>query len=155
MQIFTPYSSPLKCAEALWNDSKRYNKQLIECYQILRATRGIGRAWLNHPVVKMYKPHRVWLHCYMRCLEYYRMYKKSVNEVDKMSFKKSAEIFNDRANIIMPPFLTDDFCNQHKRRLYTKSPELYPQFAEYGKSEENWYFVDGKLLKYINGKQVK
>lgn len=79
----------------------------------------------------------------MRCLEYYRMY------------KKSAEIFNDRANIIMPPFLTDDFCNQHKRRLYSKSAELYPQFAEYGKSEENWYFVGGKLLKYINGKQVK
>lgn len=28
MQIFIPYSSPLDCAKALWEDRLRYNKQV-------------------------------------------------------------------------------------------------------------------------------
>ena len=28
MNVFVPYSSPLDCAKALWNDSKRYNRQI-------------------------------------------------------------------------------------------------------------------------------
>lgn len=35
-----------------------------------------------------------------------------------------------------------------------EAPELYPQFAKYGKSEENWYFVDGQIVKYVNGKRI-
>lgn len=54
-----------------------------------------------------------------------------------------------------PSFLTQEFCDQHKRRLYTKAQELYPQFAKYGKSDVNYYFVDGELLKYKNGKRIK
>lgn len=54
-----------------------------------------------------------------------------------------------------PSFLTQDLCDQHKRRLYTKAPELYPQFSELGTSEENWYFVDGRIIKYKDGKQIK
>lgn len=155
MQVFTPYKSPLDCAEALWKDSKRYNKQIIECRQILNAINGVGKGWFNHPVVKMYSNHKVWLNCYMLCLRYYRLYQKSVvNELDKKSFYTSAEIYSNRADIIRPPFLTEEFCDQHKRRLYTKSKEKYPQFAKYGKSDENWYFVDGRIVKYINGKKL-
>lgn len=51
-------------------------------------------------------------------------------------------------------FLTEEFQVQHRRRLYTKSLELYPQFAKYGTSEENWYYVDGKLVRYIKGKMI-
>lgn len=156
MQVFVPYSSPLDCAKALWDDSKRYNKQIIECRQILDAIDCISKGWRNHPVVKMYKYYREWLAIYYCCLQAYR----DAHKFDKSSFgynatMRMAETYSIEADAIMPPFLTDDFCNQHKRRLYSKSAELYPQFAEYGKSEENWYFVDGKLLKYINGKQVK
>lgn len=153
MQIFCPYPSPLDCAKALWNDKLRYNKQCIECTQILNAIDG-AKAWRNHPVTKMYKEHKVWLTCYMLCLNYYKLYKKSVNEIDKKSFYTSAEIFSNRADVVRPPFLTEEFCYQHKRRLYTKSPELYSLFAKYGKSDENWYFVDGRIVKYINGKKL-
>ena len=53
-----------------------------------------------------------------------------------------------------PSFITQDFCDQHKRRLYTKDPIHYAQFAEYGTSDENWYVVDGVLRKYVNSKWI-
>lgn len=150
MQIFVPYQEPIKCAEALWADQKRYNKQIVECGQILKAIDGETKAWANHPCTKMYKEYWTWLEYYMLCFMYYRDYKKGFNEGLDISLKHSAY-----ANTIRPPFLTDEFCDQHKRRLYTKAPALYPQFEKFGTSEENWYFVDGELLKYVNGKRVK
>ena len=65
-----------------------------------------------------------------------------------------AECWSSFADSCRPEFLADAFCDQHKRRLYTKSPNLYPQFASYGTSDENGYVVGGKLLKCVNGKQV-
>lgn len=153
MQIFVPYSEPIKVAQALWADKKSYNKQIIECCQILNAIDG-AKAWKNHPVTKMYKTYKVWLNCYRLCLIFYRLYQKSVNENDKKNFYISAGIFDSRADKVRPPFLTDEFCDQHKRRLFTKAPELYPQFEKCGKSEENWYVLEGKIVKYINGKRL-
>ena len=40
------------------------------------------------------------------------------------------------------------------RRLYTKDPVHYQQFAQYGTSDVNWYFVEVKWLYYKNGKQI-
>ena len=42
-----------------------------------------------------------------------------------------------------------------KKRLYTKAPEHYKQWESFGKSEENWYFVDGEWRIYENGKRIK
>lgn len=148
MQVFCPYPSPLDCAKAMWGDTKRYNKQIIECKQILDAIDGVGKGWLNHPVVRMYKPYREWLYKYMLCLIYYKEFKDNIRAIT------TSEMFSDESYYIRPPFLTDEFCIQHRRRLYTKSPKLYPQFEEYGTSEENWYYVGGELLKYVNGKRI-
>ena len=49
----------------------------------------------------------------------------------------------------------DDFIIQHRRRLYTKDKGFYKDFSIYGESDENWYVVDGKLIKYKNGKIQK
>lgn len=155
MQVFTPYKSPLDCAKALWNDQRRYNKSIIECKQILDAIYYVGKGWLNHPVVKMYRPYHKWLKFYMRCFEEYRKSMKSDNCTDKDGFMLEAEFYSRKADESRPPFMTDELCDQHKRRLYTKSSELYPQFAEYGKSEANYYFVNGELLKYKDGKRIK
>lgn len=154
MNVFVPYSSPLDCAKALWNDSKRFNKQIIECHQIIASING-AKAWRNHPVCLMYKDHKEWLECYLKCFEYYKNSIKSENEIDKLSFEYTAKFYSNKADNIRPPFLNDEFCDQHKRRLYCKAEYLYPQFAEYGKSEANWYFVNGELLKYKNGKRIK
>lgn len=146
MQVFTPYPEPLRTAMCL--DGCRLNKQLIEARQILDAIDRKGKGWFNHPVVKMYKPYREWLYQYMLCLGYYKEFK------DNLRAMTASESFSVRADEIRPPFLTEDFCNQHKRRLFTKNPEHYREFAEYGTSEENWYYVDGKIVKYINGKRI-
>lgn len=153
MQIFTPYPEPIEVAKAMWADQKRYNKQIIECKQIMAAIDG-AKAWRNHPICLMYKEHKERLRFYLWCFEAYRNSMKSDNYTDKDGFMMEAEYFSNRANAVKPSFLTDEFCDQHKRRLYTKSPELYPQFAKYGTSDINFYYVNGKLLKYKDGKRI-
>lgn len=142
MQVFVPYPSPIDVAKCL--DRRRLRKQIIECRQIIDAIDGQKDGWKNHPVTKMYRYHREWLESYYLCL---------------LSFEygdeDDAQYENAYAFHYRPPFLTKEFCDQHKRRLYTKAPELYPQFAELGMSEENWYFVDGRIIKYKDGKQIK
>lgn len=141
MQIFIPYKIPIDVARCL--DKRRLNKQIIETRQIINAISGISKAWFNHPVVKMYKDHIDFLKDYENCL---------------FSFisgsEETAMMFSDNAMRNIPDFITEDLCNQHKRRLYTKDNIHYKQFAEYGESEENWYVVDGELVKYINGKKL-
>lgn len=149
MNVFVPYKSPLECAKAMWGDSRRYNNQIIECKQILDAIDGVGKGWFNHPVTKMYNPYREWLYNYMMCLSFYREYKRRNED----AFKYCC-YYDNESNKATHTFLTDEFCDQHKRRLFTKSPGKYPQFAKYGTSEENWYFVGGELLKYVNGKMI-
>ena len=142
MQVFVPYPSPIDVAKCL--DPKRLKKQVIECDQILKAITGESKAWKNHPVVKMYSEHSSWLWYYRETLDAHL----------KKCFTLAKQYSHQCDAYLPPPFLTESFCDQHKRRLYTKAPELYPQFAEYGKSDENWYFVDGRLRRYVNGKQV-
>ena len=142
MQVFVPYPSPIDVAKCL--DPKRLRKQIIECDQILAAIEGRSEAWKNHSVVKMYGPYIYWLRCYRACL---LRFAEGTSDL--------AALWSRRADSTRPPFLTDSLCDQHKRRLYAKAPELYAQFAEYGKSDENWYIIDGQLVKYIKGKRVE
>lgn len=126
-------------------DRRRLRKQIVECDQILEAIAGESQAWKNHPVVKMYFNNPTWLWYYRETLESYMM-----------GLLTLAKQYSSQCDYYFrPSFLTQDLCDQHKRRLYTKSPELYPQFAELGTSEENWYFVDGRIIKYKDGKQIK
>lgn len=154
MQIFIPYPSPLDCAKALWNDRLRYNKQIIECNQILNAIDG-AKAWRNHPVCLMYKEHREWLQCYLKVFELYKSLKNSRKDYETQSYYYlELDKYEKCANKITPTFIDGEICIQHRKRLYTKSPELYPQFAEYGTSEENWYYISGQIVKYVNGKRI-
>lgn len=140
MQVFI-VGSPLETAKAL--DKLRLNKQIIECKQILDALKG-RKAWSNHPCVLQYKSKEGydWLLDYLYCLKCY-----------KEGLYKLAREFSDQA--FKPNFHTEEYYNQMKRRLYTKNKENYSQWAYLGESEENWYFVDGKWRKYINGKRIK
>lgn len=148
MQVFCPYPEPMMCAEAIWKDRLKYNKQIIECKQILSAIEG-KKAWRNHPVTKMYVKHKEWLEKYLMCFEAYKKYMQG----DEKAFMICC-VYNHEANKIRPKFLTDEFCDQHKRRLFTKAQNLYPQFADYGTSEENWYAEGNDLIVYQNGKRV-
>lgn len=143
MQVFVPYLNPFYTAQAL--DKRRLNKQIIECGQILRAIDDETAPWSHHPIVTMWKQHRDWLWWYRDCLDNYRRRNVEVaREIGAICFDK------------YPRFLTSDFCVQHRRRLYTKDPEHYSKFGwgGYGTSDENWYYLDGKVVKYVNGKRI-
>lgn len=141
MQVFVPYPSPIDVAKCL--DKRRLNKQIIEANQILDAVTGLKKGWRNHPAVLMYDHWKYWLWYYQYCL---RKYREGDLEV--------AQEASDCADRNRPPFITQELCDQHKRRLYAKAPDLYPQFGVYGASEENWYFIDGRIVKYVDGKRI-
>ena len=137
MQVFI-IGSPIETARVL--DKRRLNKQIIECHQILDALNG-AKAWSNHPVVLQYRGYEDWLKLYTKVLEEYCNSNYSVAEaIDSV--------------MVPPPFHNEEFFNQMKRRLYTKDNNHYRQYAHLGESQENWYFVDGCIRKYINGKRV-
>ena len=143
MQVFVPYINPFYVARCL--DKRRLNKQIVECDQILKAIANPDGPWGHHPVTLMWAQYSFWLSFYKECLISYQMGRI-----------KEALILGENCAMLYnrPKFLTKSFCAQHRRRLYTKSPELYPQFAKYGISEENWYYVNGKLVRYINGRKI-
>ena len=140
MQIFIPSPSCLQTARQL--DKRRLNKQIIEAAQILRAIDGEGKGWKNHPVTQMYRPYKQWLQLYRSCLMEFQ--RGNIEAADQIS---------RQADEIRPPFVNESFCCQHARRLYTKAPELYPQFAALGISQENWYVINGAIICYVNGKR--
>ena len=141
MQVFIPYPSPIDVARCL--DGKRLRKQIAECTQILYNLDGKSTFWHKHPIFKMYKRDYMWLVYYKETLD---LYNKGRIE--------QAELASKEADAIRPTFITDGLCDQHKRRLYTKAPHLYPQFAEYGTSDVNWYVVDGELWKFVDKKRI-
>lgn len=140
MQVFI-VGTPLETAMAL--DQKRLRKQIIECRQILDALNG-KTAWSNHPCVLQYREHKTWLQYYTRCLECY-----------SQGFPYTPMWYSEHSFVYRPPFHTQEYFDNMKARLYTKNPQHYAQFAEYGTSEENHYFVDGEWRKYVNGKRVE
>lgn len=133
--------SPLETAYAL--DPKRFNKQMIEARQILAALRGDTKAWSNHPCTLMYRDHDRWLYNYLRCLECVRNREYAM-----------ASLFSFTASQRRPPFHTEAYFNQMKRRLYTKDRDFYRQWSDLGESDVNWYFVDGEWRFYLSGKRI-
>lgn len=145
MTIFI-INSPYKTAKIL--DPKRLNKQVLECQWMIDMAEGKTKE-KNHPAYLMYKNHIEWIKLYQRCLSYYRDYLKH-NDGDELLMSIT---FSNEADKIKPPFLCQELYDNFRKRLYTKNPEYYSDFAEYGKTEANYYFVDGNWLKYENGKK--
>ena len=142
MQVFI-VGTALETAMAL--DKKRKHKQWIEIQQILDALNG-KIAWSNHPCTLQYKGYETWL-----------MYYRTVIEYLNMDMMEQAKAISDLADSIRPPFHTQEYLNQMKKRLYTKNPEHYKQWEHLGKSEVNYYWseVENKFIKYKNGKRIE
>lgn len=139
MQVFI-VGSPLETAMAL--DPKRLNRQIQETKVILAALNG-AKAWSNHPCVLQYRGYEKWLEIYKGILMSY----------EKCEFG-TAILSNMYAERVRPDWHTQEYYDQMKRRLYTKDTEHYKQWADLGKSDCNWYFVDGEWRKYVNGKRI-
>lgn len=139
MQIFVT-GSPFETAKNL--DRRRFNKQIIECSQILNAIHG-AKAWKNHPIIKSYKNHSKWVEFYLNCFHYY-------NTGDLINSLK----YSEEADKIRPNFQTEEYFNQMKRRLFTKDKEFYKKWSYLGESDINWYFIDSEWVFYKNGKKL-
>lgn len=68
MQTFLPSANPVTAARIL--DSKRLNKQILECYQILNVLSGKSPTggWRNHPAVLMWKGYERGLWQYVQAM---------------------------------------------------------------------------------------
>ena len=140
MQVFI-VGSPLETAMVL--DKKRLNRQIQEAQVILDALNG-AKAWSNHPCTLQYRGHEKWLMNYMGCLIRYRC-----GEIER------AATSSTWCELDTPPFHTQTYFDNMKSRLFTKDPVHYAEYAEYGTSDTNMYFVDGEWRYYKNGKRVK
>lgn len=134
MQIFI-IDTPIKTALSL--DRRRFHNQITEAKLILKGIRG-ENGWGRHALAKMYKDHSLWL-------EYYIMVFEAVKRCDLAE----AEFYNEFANEIKPNFLTEDFYNHMKCRLYTKDKEFYKDWEVFEESNINKYFVDGEWKCFI------
>lgn len=144
MQVFV-VGSPLETAMAL--SRKHLRNQINEAHVILAAIHGEGKGWIHHPVVLMYsEPNSVrWLQMYADILEGY------------LDGSMSLQMADREAKAITPAFHTPEFIKQMKRRLYTKAPQHYKQWAELGTSEDNFYWSPTRRawLMYRNGKLLE
>lgn len=144
MQVFV-VGSPLETAMAL--DKARLRSQIREAHVILAAIHGEGKGWIHHPVVLMYsEPNSVrWLQMYADILEGYLAGYTGLERADR------------EAREITPKFHTPEFIKQMKRRLYTKNPKEYERWAEFGESQDNYYWSPAKRawLMYRNGKLLE
>lgn len=124
MQVFLPYSDLSRVACSLYCDKRRYNKQIIECKQILAAINGTSKAWKNHPIVAQYRPYAKWLELYMKVLEWYRI---GGNKYLRQKFENDK--FINELRELEPPFIYDqEYLNNHKKRLFQKNPLKFPEF---------------------------
>ena len=148
MQVFI-VGTPLETAMAL--DPKRLRKQIIECRQILDALNG-AKAWSNHPCVLQYKGYEKWLRSYKECLEECQEGKSDDSPDGGFYGMRDA---SRHCEVCKPPFHTQEYFEQMKRRLFEKDEEHYKQWSHLGKSLDDWYYIDGKFVKYRNGRKVE
>ena len=55
-----------------------------------------------------------------------------------------AEIDKD----VQPKFINEAYCDNFKKRLYTKDKNKYECFKAYGESYENWYYIGNNWKFY-------
>lgn len=142
MQTFLPHKDFYAVAHDL--DSKRLNKQILECYQILNVLSNPSptAGWRNHPAVKMWRGHEHGLYKYAMIM---------VSEADARSIKTENNVANLRRlrsehgngwGNAMPQWYYNNqdmkrITATHKANLYKKAPELYPQYFVALQDENN------------------
>lgn len=142
MQTFLPFSDYELVAESL--DSKRLNKQILECYQILKVLSNDDphAGWRNHPAVKMWRGHEWGLLDYTYAMvseAKLRGIKTDKNEENISTLKIAKKSRWGKGN---PEWMNlSDIMNRvtvtHQANLFQKAPELYPQFRSAVTSQYN------------------
>lgn len=132
MQTFLPYSTPADCAEAL--DSKRLNKQILECYQILKVISTNGKAWRNHPAVLMWDgaENELWRYTMAMVNEANHRGIKTENNLNNLNILRStySKLWgNGKPAFAKNKESFDRTVITHRANLYRKDPVIYAHFA--------------------------
>ena len=140
MQVFLPYNNMYEIASCLIKDKRRYNKQIVECGQIIKAIKGESEAWKNHPIVHQYKPYLDFLIYYKNYLESYKLC------INTPHYIRNAILFEkylvDQSFKYTPFLFNQEYLDSHKRRLFQKNFEAFPEFEEYNSNDtSNLYCV--------------
>ena len=162
MQTFLPSKDFDTVANML--DSKRLNKQILECYQILKvlSTKDPFAGWRNHPAVKMWRGHEIALFDYVLAM---------IREAERRGIKTDKNkdnLINLRAKYISewgsgyPVWYQNSetmgrITTTHKANLYKKDPEYYYAFYVDSISPNNkpccdtcQYFWATHAMEYAN-----
>jgi len=135
MQTFLPFPAKRNSLDAL--DSKRLNKQILECYQILNILTGTSKsnAWRNHPAVLMWEGAEAELYRYAMTavvLADMRGIKTDKNKSNLESLsrnRKSLMWGDDTPRWAINPTTIKRVNATHKANLYRKDPIYYAEFA--------------------------
>jgi hypothetical protein len=142
MQTFLPYKDFDKSANAL--DNKRLNKQVLECYQILKVLNNPDprAGWRNHPAVKMWRGHENALFDYTLAMirEADRRGIKTDKNKDNLIQLRVATIENWGSGL--PAWYNNKtimakVTTTHKANLYRKDDAYYNHFAKAVISSDN------------------
>jgi hypothetical protein len=129
MQTFLPSGSSIFAAQSL--DSKRLNKQILECYQILNVLAGNSMGWRNHPAVLMWKGHEGALLEYVRDMIKEAKHRGIKTENNEANINRIA---SKSWNTEKPSWMTNKetlsrVVATHRANLYRKDPIYYAEYA--------------------------
>ena len=142
MQTFLPHPSKRESLDAL--DNKRLNKQILECYQILKvlSKQSPSNAWRNHPAVLMWEgaENELWRYAMTAVkLADMRGIKTENNLANLKALAKTSVLSwgdNDPA-WVKSPIVIKRVNATHQANLYRKDPIYYAHYADSVNSEYN------------------
>ena len=125
MQTFLPYADFKKTAGCL--DRQRLGKQRVETLQIMKALLDSSYGWQNHPAVKMWRGHEMYLYLYQEaiCNEWTgRGYKDTCLQKTRALILEQPPV-----GITKPAWLgIESIHKSHRSNLTRKFPEWYSEF---------------------------
>jgi hypothetical protein len=134
MQTFLPSANPATAARML--DSKRLNKQILECYQILNVLSGKSPTggWRNHPAVLMWKGYERGLWTYVQAMIIEAKYRGIKTENNEANLNRLKDQCWNQWGSNRPSFWTDNnklmrVVTTHKASLFDKDPMYYSKFS--------------------------
>jgi GH15 family glucan-1,4-alpha-glucosidase len=142
MQTFLPFKDFTMSAQAL--DNKRLNKQVLECYQILKVlgNQDPKAGWRNHPAVKMWRGSEAVLWNYTMVMideATNRGIKTDKNMENLMALYKTEGIYWGLSD---PKWFNDSVkvarvTTTHQANLYKKDPQYYFEFYDAVSDKDN------------------
>lgn len=146
-----------KIKDAIWNnkvdvifDNYDYSlykeKSIEECFISFQVALSKLKNFVSMSGEEIYPKYKHFCHQYKNYVKWLEWYKYIFEEYRNNNFTFSEEQKNNLLSWqpSLPPFLSnEEYLNSHKRRLYQKIPELYPQFEKYNNENDksNWYCV--------------